>query len=76
MLLGAINRAISPKSKSGIGPWYKETILPRILKIPISLIDGKNFWDNMEYLSKEQIEAIEFDISRVLIGEWTPILRR
>jgi len=70
MLLGAINRAISPRSKSGIGPWYKETILPRILKIPTSLIDGKNFWDNMEYLSREQIEAIEFDISRTLIDKF------
>jgi len=70
MLLGAINRAISPKSKSGIGPWYKETILPRILKISTSLIDGKNFWDNMEYLSKEQIEAIELDISRILINKF------
>lgn len=70
MLLGAINRAISPKSKSGIGPWYKETILPRILKISPSLIDGKNFWDNMEYLSKEAIEAIEFDISRILIDKF------
>jgi len=70
MLLGVVNRAISPKSKSGIGPWYEETILPRILKIPISLIDGKNFWDNMEYLSKEEIEAIEFDISRVLIDKF------
>ena len=70
MLLGAINRAISPKSKSEIGPWYKETILPRILKIPPSLTDRKNFWDNMEYLSKEQIEAIEFDISRILIDKF------
>ena len=61
MLLGIINRAISPKSKSGISSWYEETILPRILKIPISLIDGKNFWDNMGYLSREKIEAIKFD---------------
>jgi len=70
MLLGAINRAISPKSKSGIGSWYEETILPQILKIPTSLIDGRNFWDNMEYLSREQISSIEFDISRVLIDKF------
>ena len=70
MLLGAVNRAISPKSKSGIAAWYEETILPRILKIPTSLIDGKNFWDNMGHLSQEEIEAIELDISRVLIDKF------
>jgi len=70
LLLGALNRAISPQSKSGIAAWYEETILPRILKIPTSLIDGKNFWDNMGYLSKEEIEAIELDISKVLIDRF------
>ncbi|GAH26031.1 unnamed protein product, partial [marine sediment metagenome] len=70
LLLGTVNRAISPQSKSGIAAWYEETILPRILKIPPSLIDGKNFWDNMEYLSQEKIEAIELDISRVLIDKF------
>lgn len=70
MLLGTINRAIPPKSKSGIAAWYEETVLPPILKIPTSLIHGKNFWDNMRYLSQEEVEVIKLEISRVLIDKF------
>jgi len=36
----AINRAIHPESKDGIGPWMSKTILPRLIEQKASALDS------------------------------------
>lgn len=59
LLLVALNRACHPQSKSGIATWYSRTVLPRLMKIPKTVLDSQNFWDQMSYLDEEAIEKIE-----------------
>ncbi len=60
--LAAINRAIDPKSKVKIGPWYQRTILQRIYKHPASAFSSQRFWDAMEAIDVHRIPRIEQEI--------------
>ena len=59
LTVGAINRAVNPKSKDGIGPWMKKTVLPRLLGQKASAFDSQSFWDAMDLVKKEDISRIE-----------------
>jgi len=67
LTVGAINRAISPKSKDGIGPWMSKTVLPRLIGQKASAFDSQSFWDAMDLVKEEHILGIEEKIwGRVL----------
>lgn len=59
LVVGAINRAIHPKSKDGIGPWMSKTVLPRLVGQKASAFDSQSFWDAMEIVGQEEIGKIE-----------------
>jgi len=59
LVVGAINRAISPKSKDGIGPWMSKTVLPRLIGHKASAFDSQSFWDAMDLVEEEHIFRIE-----------------
>ncbi len=59
LTIGAINRAICPKSKDGIGPWMEKSVLPRLIGQEASAFDSQSFWDAMERVAPEHIAAIE-----------------
>jgi len=66
-LLGAIGRACHPTSKLGWYDWCKETSLEYSLKSSFKKLDSQHFWDQMNALPVESIEAIEEEIvSRLL----------
>jgi len=59
LVVGAINRAISPKSKDGIGQWMSKTVLPRLIGHKASAFDSQSFWDAMDLVEEEHIFRIE-----------------
>jgi transposase len=68
LLLAAINRACDPKSKLQIGPWYEQTILPRLWKHPADTFSSQRFWDAMDAVSDEAIAGIERDLVDRLVA--------
>jgi transposase len=59
MLLAAINRAMAPRSKVEIGNWYEETVLRRLWRFPKTVFSSQRFWDHMDMVSEEAIDAIQ-----------------
>lgn len=59
LTVGAINRAIHPESKDGIGPWMSKTVLPRLIGQKASAFDSQSFWDAMDLVKEEHILRIE-----------------
>lgn len=57
--VGAINRAINPCSKNGIGKWMNKTVLPRLIGRKARSFDSQSFWDAMELVKEEHIMRIE-----------------
>ena len=66
--LAAINRAVDPKSKVKIGPWYQKTILQRIFKHPASAFSSQRFWDAMDTIDTHRIRRIEQEIVRKAVA--------
>lgn len=73
--LAAVNRATCPKSKRGIGTWYRKTILRRLCPADPRQLTSQRFWDHMGYLGEEQIRAIEIDLCRKVIQTYQIDLR-
>lgn len=62
LVLAAINRVCDPKSKNSIGSWYKKTVLPSLIGIPVKRATGQRFWDAMDRLPETAIPHIEKDL--------------
>jgi transposase len=62
LVLAAINRAIDPKSKVKIGPWYAGTVLQRIFKHPARVFSSQRFWDAMDAIDVSAIPRVEKEI--------------
>lgn len=58
ILTAAINRAVSPTSKSGLKEWYEKTCLPYITGLKPSLFTAQNFWNNTD-ITVDQLRLIE-----------------
>ena len=58
ILTAAINRAVSPTSKSGLKEWYEKTSLPYITGLKPSLFTAQNFWNNTD-ITIDQLRTIE-----------------
>jgi transposase len=71
LAIAVVNRMVCPKSKRKIGPWAAKTVLPRLIKglVPKKLT-SQRFWDHMDRVSPEAIEAIETDLARRLVGHF------
>jgi transposase len=67
MLIAACNRCSAPTSKSRIGEWYEETILPRILKIDPGQLTSQRFWDNMDLITEEEIVELQVALAKKVV---------
>jgi transposase len=70
ILLATINRVVDPKSKAGLGEWYRGTILSRLLSLPAAALRSQRFWDHMHYLDESALTAIETELTRRLVEEF------
>ncbi len=62
LLVAIMNRCVAPCSKASLGRWFQGTVLRRLLDIEAGQLSSQRFWDNMDRLSREAIEAIERDV--------------
>lgn len=67
LLIAAINRAVSPTSKTQLAAWYQQTVLRRLLPATPKQLTSQTFWNHMERLTEIEIEAIERRLSQRLI---------
>lgn len=67
MLVAAINRCVDPKSKAQIGEWFETTPLRRLTPVTKPQLSSKRFWDNMNHLDHETINAIEQDLVKHMV---------
>lgn len=70
ILIAAINRCIAPCSKNLISRWYQKTSLSHWLKVSPKQLTSQRFWDNMDYLTQDNIREIEGDIVQRLINDF------
>jgi transposase len=69
LTLAAINRAAHPTSKAQLADWYHHTVLPRLLPATTDQLSSQAFWNHMERVRQEDIDAIERVLSQRLIGQ-------
>jgi len=72
LVLAALNRALSPRSKRGFEPWYRQTVLARLWPAKAWELTSQRFWDHMDLVQPTAIEAIQQDLLQRL-GERLPL---
>lgn len=75
LLLAALNRASHPTSKTQLAHWYRQTILPRLLPATADQLSSQSFWNHLERVREEDIQAIEVALSQRLIEHFQVNLR-
>jgi transposase len=69
-LLAAAGRACRPTSKMGWRDWAKTTSLEFCLKSSFKKLDSQHFWDQMNFLPTDKIQAIEEEIVARLVRQY------
>jgi transposase len=67
LYLIVLNRAIEPKSKASLGAWLRTTAISEYGEVDWTALDSANFWDHMEKVRKDQLEAIGDEVSRKVV---------
>ena len=67
LLLAAINRAVAPTSKLQFADWYRQTALTRLLPADPAWLSSQHFWNHMDLVTADHIEAFERQMSQRLI---------
>jgi len=71
LLLAAIGRACLPTSKRGWwGEWAKDTTCSHLLRISLAKLDSQHFWDLMDCIPEDAIEAIEVEILQKVLEHY------
>ncbi len=70
MMLIIFQRAIHPESKRAFGSWAKKTFLPTMYNFDCNKTNSQHFWDMMDYVSKNHVEKIEFEIAKKIICDY------
>lgn len=68
-LIAAINRALSPTSKSSIANWYSETVLSRLMPVKESVLAPQNYWNHMR-ISDDVLTGIEDELVKTIVDEY------
>ena len=76
MLVSILNRCLDPRSKAGIGTWFQGTVLRRLVDIESRQLTSQRYWDNMDRVSTEAIEAIERDVTLQMVRDFDIDLTR
>ena len=69
LVLAAINRAAHPTSKAKLAPWYRQTVLPRLMPASADQLTSQAFWNHMNGVSQKDIEAIEKNLAQRLLRD-------
>lgn len=74
-LIAAINRCVAPRSKSQIGEWYEQTVLPRLLGAQASQLTSQRYWDNMDRIDEAAIARIGSELAETAVKRFGLDLR-
>jgi transposase len=55
----AVNRAVVPRSKRAFFAWYENTVLARLVPAADKAWSSQRFWDAMDRVSEDDIDALE-----------------
>lgn len=70
LLLGALNRAVRPRSKRGWAAWASKTSLHRLFSgLKPESLTSQFFWDQMDCISLEALQDIEGELTKVVVRE-------
>jgi transposase len=70
LLLGALNRAVAPRSKRGWARWATQTSLHRIFPgLEVESLTSQFFWDQMDRIPLDVLRAIEGELTRTVVRE-------
>jgi len=68
LLLAALNRAVRPRSKRGWSAWASKTSLHQLFPgLKTESLSSQFFWDQMDCVSLDALEAIESELTKVVI---------
>jgi transposase len=71
LAIAVVNRVVCPRSKRKIGAWAAKTVLPRLIQgLAPKKLTSQRFWDHMDRVSAEAIEAIETNLARRLVEQF------
>ena len=70
LLLAALNRLTSPRSKAQMAHWYQQTALRRWLPLSRQQLRSQRFWDAMNAVDERAIRKIETALSQKLVEEF------
>ena len=76
LLVAILNRCVAPCSKASIGTWFQGTMLRRLVDIETRQLTSQRYWDNMDRVSTEAIQAIERDITQQMVRDFDINLER
>jgi transposase len=70
LLLGALNRAVRPRSKRGWATWAATTSLHRLFPgLEVKSLTSQFFWDQMDRIPLDVLQAIESELTRTVVQE-------
>ncbi|MFV2007952.1 MAG: IS1634 family transposase [Longimicrobiales bacterium] len=70
LLLGALNRAVRPRSKRGWAAWAATTSLHRLFPgLEVKSLTSQFFWDQMDRIPLDVLQAIESELTRTVVQE-------
>ncbi|MPZ83968.1 MAG: IS1634 family transposase [Actinophytocola sp.] len=70
LALATVNRIVAPCSKLGFVDWWNTTAGPRWMKIAPSALDHRRFWDAMDRLGINELQAVEAELGRRMVTEF------
>jgi len=70
ILLAAINRAVDPCSKRGWSKWATETSIHKLFALDPARLTSQHFWNHMDEVSTETLEAIEAELTQRVIQKF------
>ncbi|MHA1396096.1 MAG: IS1634 family transposase, partial [Promethearchaeota archaeon] len=66
----AINRCVSPCSKSKLAKWFERDWISPQFNIDPKVLNAQTYWNHFQYLSEESLRKIEFEINKVVINKY------
>ena len=74
-LIAVLNRCVAPCSKSRLGAWYEQTVLPRLLGVHPEKLSSQRFWDNMDRIDESAIARIGGELAEAAVRHFGLDLR-
>ena len=76
LLVAILNRCVAPCSKASMAQWFQSTALRRLIDIEPRQLSSQRFWDNMQRVSHEALQAIERDVVAQMVRDFDIDLER